>query len=69
MTTRAVIFLGVFSLLLVLGLTASAMLVELGVLRSLGHSNLGWASTPIVLLYVVVSLRLIIRNARASKAV
>jgi hypothetical protein len=67
--TRAVIFLGVFSLLLVLGLTASAVLVELGVLRSLGHSNLGWASAPIFLLYVVLSLRWIVRNARASKAV
>ncbi len=67
--TRFVVFLGIFSLLLVVGLIVSAALVELGELRTLGHSNLGWASGLVLLAYVILSLRLILRNARASKAV
>lgn len=67
--TRFVVFLGFFSLLLVLGLIASAVLMQLGILRGLGHANLGWGSGLVIVAYLVLSLRLLLRNANASKAV
>jgi len=66
---RLLVFLGLLSLLLVLGLTVSAALVQLGFLRSLGHGNVGWMSVPILVLYLVLSLRWVMRNSGGDRAV
>jgi len=59
---RFVIFLGLFSLLCTALLVLSAVLVEIGVMRSAGHVWLAWAAAVPMLLYFLLSLRLIVKK-------
>ena len=59
---RFVIFLGLFSLLLLGLLAVSAMLVQKGVVRTTGHWALGWAAVLPMSAYVVLSLRELVRR-------
>lgn len=58
---RFIVFLGLFCLIVVVLLAGSAAMVQLGWMRSLGHRNVGWAAVPPLFLYLVLSLRFILR--------
>ncbi len=58
---RLVLFLGLLSLLLVVALAATAGLVQAGILRPIGHGNLGWAAALPILAYLILSLRALLR--------
>ena len=61
---RGLVFLGIFSLLLVVMLAVTAVLVQMGVVKTLAHGNLGWAAMVPLVLYVVLSLRHILQAKR-----
>ena len=56
---RLLLFLGVFSLLLVVLVGGSSLLVQADVLRVRGHIVIGLASLGPLVLYLVLSLRYI----------
>lgn len=62
MTRRLLVFLGVFALLSLALVAGSAALAGIDVLRVRGHVTVGWAGTVPVVLYVVLSLRWILRR-------
>lgn len=56
---RLLLFLGVFSLILVILIGTSSLLVQTNVLRVRGHVVLGLASLGPLVVYLVLSLRYI----------
>ena len=59
---RFVIFLGLFSLLLLVLLGVSAAMVQNGSMRTPGHWALGWGAVVPMGAYFVLSLRELVRK-------
>ena len=58
---RLLVFLGVFSLLVFGLLVGSSLLVQADLLKTRGHVTVGIAGIPPIALYLVLSLRYILR--------
>ena len=59
---RFVIFLGLLSLLCTALLVVTAVLVQVGAMRSIGHAWFAWLAAVPMLLYFFLSLRLIVKK-------